>query len=181
MTHTSDASNAEDSYLDEHIATNHRSPSRTKGIQHEVEPEAGTSDQDPRHTEVSDTETSELEDGFAELRLHTSKDKRSQDANPFSSISSVDGTYDNQTKLSLAQQKLQEAEARLELAKQKEEELERREEIIRRKTGLKYIRDLQESENEEARIERREKRFRVDWQLKRERKERARDLKARDK
>ncbi|KAF1930703.1 uncharacterized protein M421DRAFT_3011 [Didymella exigua CBS 183.55] len=85
---------------------------------------------------------------------------------------SPDRTYDDRLKLSLAEQKLREAEAKI--------EAERREEIIKRKLELKYIKDRQERDDEEARIKCIEERLRTDLDLKREREERARERALRD-
>ncbi|KAJ4343129.1 hypothetical protein N0V95_006744 [Ascochyta clinopodiicola] len=124
-----------------------------------------------------------LEDDIEELRLQVTRERlaRSHSRGEYHHHHdhSPDRSYEDKLKLSLAEQKLREAEAKIE-AERREQEAERREEITRRKMELKYIKDRQEREDEEDRIKRAEERLRMDWDLKREREDRARELQLRD-
>ncbi|KAK7193833.1 hypothetical protein DPSP01_011890 [Paraphaeosphaeria sporulosa] len=106
-----------------------------------------------------------LEDEIAELRLDVAKQARSRSRSKHHHDDHHGHDYDHW--------KLEEANRRI---KEQEElkEIERREELIKKKMELKYIRDRQERELEEARIAREEDRLRKEWELKLEREERKR-------
>ncbi|KAJ4320174.1 hypothetical protein N0V94_003535 [Neodidymelliopsis sp. IMI 364377] len=126
-----------------------------------------------------------LEDDMAELRLQVTRERldraRSHSRGDYQHhhSHSPDRAFKDKLKLSLAEQKLREAEAKIE-AERREQEAEKREELIRRKIELKYIRDRQEREDEEDRIKHAEERLRTDWDLKREKEDRAHERRLRE-
>ncbi|KAF9740912.1 hypothetical protein PMIN02_002621 [Paraphaeosphaeria minitans] len=106
-----------------------------------------------------------LEDEIAELRIDVAKQARSRSRSKHRHDDHHGHDYDHW--------KLEEANRRI---KEQEElkEIERRDELIKKKMELKYIRDRQERDLEEARIAREENRLRQEWELKLEREERKR-------
>jgi hypothetical protein len=88
--------------------------------------------------------------------------------------------YEDRIQLTIAQQKLREAEEKLERL-DREDEMERREDLLKRKLELKYVKDRAEREAEEQRIKEQEQRLRREWELEREKEERERDNRLREK
>ncbi|KAH7414383.1 hypothetical protein DE146DRAFT_33694 [Phaeosphaeria sp. MPI-PUGE-AT-0046c] len=131
-----------------------------------------------------------LEDQIAELQLELRKDARSRSRHDYRHHShsphrhysphrADPRDYEDKIQLTLAQQKLKEAEDKLE-RERREDEIERREDLIKRKLEIKYIKDRAEREAEEDRIRLQEDRLKHEWDLKREREERDRDARARE-
>lgn len=124
-----------------------------------------------------------LEDDIEELRMQVTRERlarsRSRGEYHHHHGHSPDRAYEDKLKLSLAEQRLKEAEAKME-AERRELEVGRREEITRRKIELEFIKDRQEREDEEDRIKRAEEKYRMDWELRREREDRAREIRLKD-
>lgn len=125
-----------------------------------------------------------LEDQIAELHLELKRDARSRSRHDHhhhdhSPHRADPRDYEDKIQLSLAQQRIKEAEDALE-RKRREEEIERREDLIRRKLEMKYIQDRTEREAEEDRIKLQEEHLKREWEYKREREERDRERRAQD-
>jgi hypothetical protein len=107
-----------------------------------------------------------LEDEIAECRLEVAEQDRSRSLSAhYRRDESPSHDYDPRL-LQMANQRLEEAEEKL--------DQERREDLIKRKMELKYMKDLQECEDEEARIKLEEERLKKEWELKQEREEKKR-------
>jgi hypothetical protein len=128
-----------------------------------------------------------LEDEIADLRLEMKREARSRsrhehyhhDHHDHSPHRADPRDYEDKIQLTLAQQRIKEAEDALE-RKRREDEIERREDLVRRKLEIKYIKDRSEREAEEDRIKLQEEHLKREWEFKREREERERDRRAQD-
>jgi hypothetical protein len=125
-----------------------------------------------------------LEDQIAELQLEIKRDARSRSRHEHhhhdhSPHRADPRDYEDKIQLTLAQQRIKEAEDALE-RKRREDEIERREDLVRRKLEIKYIKDRTERQEEEDRIKLQEEHLKREWEFKREREERERDRRAQE-
>jgi hypothetical protein len=125
-----------------------------------------------------------LEEQIAELNMELKRDARSRSRHrddyrhhDHSPHRADPRDYEDKIQLTLAQQRLKEAEDKIE-RERREGEIERREDLLRRKLEMKYIKDKAERDAEEDRIKLQEDRMRREWELKREREEKERDQRA---
>ncbi|KAF2189665.1 hypothetical protein K469DRAFT_700914 [Zopfia rhizophila CBS 207.26] len=113
-----------------------------------------------------------LEDQLAELRLEVARNRHSRSHSRHHHHDESPGPEYDKWQLQMANERLKEAEERL--------AQEKREELIKKRLELKYLKDKQERDEEEARIKAEEDRLKKEWELKQEREERKREQRARD-
>jgi hypothetical protein len=124
-----------------------------------------------------------LEDEIAELQLEMRRDAGSKHRDNHRHYNSPPRStdlhdYEDKIQLTLAYQRLKEAEDAIERERH-EDEMERRKDLLRRKLEIKYIKDKSERETEEDRIRLHEDRFRREWELGAKREEEEREQRTR--